>query len=82
VAVVEVSVALAVVGTTMIVVATTVVGGRWSGIGRMRLKPPPTLPGLLALEIIGRRLREIQSCVARRRTPLLVVLGSPLVTNP
>jgi hypothetical protein len=59
VAVVEVSVAPAVVGTTTTVVATIVVGGRWSGITRMRLKPLPTLPGLLALEIVGRRLREI-----------------------
>jgi hypothetical protein len=81
VAVVGVLVALAVVVTTTTVAATTVVGGRWSSITGMRLKPLPTLPGHLALEIIGRRLQEILSCAARRRTLLLVVLGFPLVTN-
>jgi hypothetical protein len=55
--------------------------GKMVCIARMRLRILPTLPGLLALEIVGRRLREILSCDARRLTHLLVVLGSPLVTS-
>jgi hypothetical protein len=77
----EVSVAPAVVDTTTIGVPTTAVGERWSGIARMCLRPLPTLPGLLVLEIVGRRLREILRCVVKKLIHLLVVLGSHLVTS-
>jgi hypothetical protein len=79
--VVGVSVVLMVVASTMTGVPTTVDGGRWSGTGRMCLRPLPILLGLLALEIVGKRLLEILSYVDRRRILLLVVLVSPLVTN-
>jgi hypothetical protein len=47
----------------------------------MCLRPPPTLLGLLVLEIAGKRLLEILSYVVRRLILPLVVLVSPLVTN-
>jgi hypothetical protein len=81
VAVVGVSVVLVVVALAMTGVPTTVAGGRWSGIVRMCLRPLPTLPGLLALEIAGKKLQEILRCVDRRQILLLVVLVFPLVTN-
>jgi sulfite exporter TauE/SafE len=81
VAVVGASVVLVVVVTATIGVPTTAAGGRWSGIVRMCLRPLPTLPGLLALEIVGKKLQEILRCVARRLTHLLVVLVFPLVTS-
>jgi hypothetical protein len=78
---VVVSVALAVVATTTTVAATTMVGEKWFGIVRMLLKHLLTLPEPKALGIIGRKPQETLNCVVRRRTLLLVVLGSPLVTN-
>jgi hypothetical protein len=75
------SVVLVVVDTAMTGVPTTAVGGIWSGIARMCLGPLPTLPGLLALEIVGKKLQETLRCVARRPTHLLVVLVFPLVTS-
>jgi hypothetical protein len=79
--VVGVSVVLVVVASAMTGVPTTVAGGRWFGTMRMCLRPLPTLLGLLALEIAGKRLLEILSYVDRRQFLLLVVLVSPLVTN-
>jgi hypothetical protein len=79
--VVGVSVVLVVGASAMTGVPTTVAGGRWSGTVRMCLRPLPTLLGLLALEIAGKRLLEILSYVDRRLILLLVVLVSPLVTN-
>jgi hypothetical protein len=79
--VVEVSVVLVVAASVMTGVPTTVAGGKWSGTVRMCLRPLPTLLGLLALEIVGKRLLEILSYVDRRQILLLVVLVSPLVTN-
>jgi hypothetical protein len=78
---VGVLVVLAVGASTMTGVATTVAGGRWSGTVRMCLRPLPTLLGLLAREIAGKRLLEILSCADKRLILLLAVLVSPLVTN-
>jgi hypothetical protein len=79
--VVGVSVVLVVAASATTRVPTTVAGGRWSGTVRMCLRPLPTLLGLLALEIVGKKLLEILSYVNRRQILLLVVLVSPLVTN-